>query len=77
MFVGGRIAFLSDHEGVGNLYSCAHDGSDLRRHTDHDACYARHAASDGDRVVYRCAGDYRGSSTTWRPARCRAGSTSG
>ncbi|MCX5333456.1 S41 family peptidase [Streptomyces sp. NBC_00140] len=57
MFVGDRIAFLSDHEGVGNLYSCAHDGSGLRRHTDHDAFYARHAASDGTRVVYQCAGD--------------------
>lgn len=57
MFVGGRIAFLSDHEGVGNLYSCGYDGSDLRRHTDHDAFYARHAASDGTRVVYQCAGD--------------------
>ncbi|MCD7441543.1 PDZ domain-containing protein [Streptomyces lincolnensis] len=57
LFVGDRIAFLSDHEGVGNLYSCAHDGSDLRRHTDHDAFYARHAASDGTRVVYQCGGD--------------------
>ncbi|MFH8800556.1 S41 family peptidase [Streptomyces sp. NPDC017936] len=57
MFAGGRIAFLSDHEGVGNLYSCAPDGSDLRRHTDHDAFYARHASSDGTRVVYQCAGD--------------------
>lgn len=57
MFVGSRIAFLSDHEGIGNLYSCAHDGSDLRRHTDHDAFYARHASSDGTRVVYQCAGD--------------------
>lgn len=57
MFVGGRIGFLSDHEGVGNLYSCAYDGSDLRRHTDHDSFYARHAASDGTRVVYQCAGD--------------------
>ncbi|MET9506646.1 S41 family peptidase [Streptomyces sp. NPDC006622] len=57
MLVGGRVAFLSDHEGVGNLYSCAHDGSDLRRHTDHDAFYARNAASDGSRVVYQCAGD--------------------
>ncbi|SDM79101.1 tricorn protease [Streptomyces sp. cf386] len=57
MFVGGRIAFLSDHEGVGNLYSCAYDGSDLRRHTDHDAFYARHASGDGTRVVYQCAGD--------------------
>ncbi|MFF3894228.1 S41 family peptidase [Streptomyces sp. NPDC001812] len=57
MLVGGRVAFLSDHEGVGNLYSCAYDGSDLRRHTDHDAFYARHASSDGTRVVYQCAGD--------------------
>ncbi|WP_030341591.1 S41 family peptidase [Streptomyces sp. NRRL S-1022] len=57
LFVAGRIAFLSDHEGVGNLYSCAYDGTDLRRHTDHDAFYARHAAGDGERVVYQCAGD--------------------
>ncbi|MER5884629.1 S41 family peptidase [Streptomyces sp. NPDC001941] len=57
MFVAGRIAFLSDHEGVGNLYSCLPDGSDLRRHTDHDAFYARHASSDGQRVVYQCAGE--------------------
>ncbi|MEU4352547.1 S41 family peptidase [Streptomyces sp. NPDC023838] len=57
MFVDGRIAFLSDHEGVGNLYSCLRDGSDLRRHTDHDEYYARHASSDGRRVVYQCAGD--------------------
>ncbi|MFK4066063.1 S41 family peptidase [Streptomyces sp. NPDC029674] len=57
MFVAGRIAFLSDHEGIGNLYSCLPDGSDLRRHTDHADFYARHAASDGTRVVYQCAGD--------------------
>ncbi|MET9672331.1 S41 family peptidase [Streptomyces sp. NPDC006482] len=57
MAVDGRIAFLSDHEGVGNLYSCLPDGTDLRRHTDHDAFYARHASSDGHRVVYQCAGE--------------------
>ncbi|GAA3372426.1 hypothetical protein GCM10020367_27300 [Streptomyces sannanensis] len=57
MFVDGRIAFLSDHEGIGNLYSCLPDGSDLVRHTDHDEFYARHASSDGHRVVYQCAGD--------------------
>ncbi|MFJ5547784.1 S41 family peptidase [Streptomyces sp. NPDC093225] len=57
MFVDGRIAFLSDHEGIGNLYSCLPDGTDLRRHTDHDEFYARHASSDGRRVVYQCAGD--------------------
>ncbi|MFZ3558074.1 S41 family peptidase [Streptomyces sp. BH055] len=57
MFVDGRIAFLSDHEGIGNVYSCLPDGTDLRRHTDHDSFYARHAATDGSRVVYQCAGD--------------------
>ncbi|MCM1945291.1 PDZ domain-containing protein [Streptomyces sp. G2] len=54
---GYRIAFLSDHEGVGNLYSCRPDGTDLRRHTDHADFYARHASSDGRRIVYQCAGE--------------------
>jgi tricorn protease len=57
MIVGGRLVFLADHEGTGNLYSCALDGTGLRRHTDHDGFYARNPSTDGQRIVYHCAGD--------------------
>jgi tricorn protease len=57
MLAGGRLVFLSDHEGTANLYSCTLDGGGLRRHTDHDGFYARHASTDGTRIVYQCAGD--------------------
>ncbi|MFF5012055.1 S41 family peptidase [Streptomyces sp. NPDC001165] len=57
VWVGDRIGFLSDHEGTGALYSSLADGSDLRRHTPLDGFYARHAASDGRRVVYCSAGE--------------------
>ncbi|MGA4848790.1 S41 family peptidase [Streptomyces sp. G5(2025)] len=56
LWVGDRVAFLSDHEAVGALYSCLPDGSDLRRHTPLDGFYARHAATDGTRVIYMSAG---------------------
>ncbi|MGW1406083.1 S41 family peptidase [Streptomyces sp. NPDC002403] len=57
MWVGERIAFLSDHEGVGALYSSLPDGSGLRRHTGTDGFYARHATTDGTRVAYASAGE--------------------
>jgi tricorn protease len=57
MLIGGRLFFLSDHEGTGNIYSCALDGSEVRRHSDHDGMYARNPATDGQRIVYHVAGD--------------------
>ncbi len=57
MLIGGRLFFLSDHEGTGNIYSCALDGTGLRRHTDHDGMYARNPSTDGTRIVYHVAGE--------------------
>jgi tricorn protease len=57
MVIGGRLFFLSDHEGTANVYSAALDGTDLRKHTEHDGFYARNPATDGTRIVYHVAGD--------------------
>ncbi|MGH3096114.1 MAG: S41 family peptidase [Streptosporangiales bacterium] len=53
MWVDGRIYLVTDHEGTANVYVV--DG-DLRRVTAH-AFYARHATSDGRRIVYQVAGE--------------------
>jgi tricorn protease len=52
MWIGSRVYFLSDHEGIGNIYSCKPDGSDLQRHTKNDEYYVRHPSTDGSRIVY-------------------------
>ncbi len=57
MWLGDRVWFLSDHEGVGNLYSCLPDGAGLCRHTDHGEYYARFAKTDGRRIVYQHAAE--------------------
>jgi tricorn protease len=54
LWIGDRIYFTSDHEGIGNLYSCELDGSRVRRQTSHNKYCVRGATSSGKRIVYQC-----------------------
>ncbi len=57
MWIGERIYFVSDHDGIGNIYSCKLTGEDLRAETRHREFYARHASTDGKSIVYQMGGD--------------------
>ena len=57
MWIGERIYFISDHEGIGNIYSCLPTGEQLRQHTDQTEYYARWAQTDWKRIVYHAGAD--------------------
>ncbi len=57
MFISGRVYFLSDHDGIGNIYSCKRDGRDLQQHTFNKEYYVRFPSTDGKRIVFTSAGN--------------------
>jgi len=52
MWIGERVFFLSDHEGIANIYSVLPYGSDVRRHTNETEYFARFPSTDGKTIVY-------------------------
>ncbi|MCB9676774.1 MAG: PDZ domain-containing protein [Alphaproteobacteria bacterium] len=57
MWIGGRIWFVCDHTGHGNVHSCLPDGSGLEQHTRHEGFPTRFASHDSHTLVYVVAGD--------------------
>jgi tricorn protease len=57
MWLGARLFFVSDADGVANLYSCRPDGGDLQAHTRHTEYFVRHASCDGARIAYACGAE--------------------
>ncbi|PID29766.1 MAG: peptidase [Candidatus Cloacimonadota bacterium] len=57
MFIKDRFYFISDHEGVANVYSCNVDESNVRQETYQKEFFARRASTDGRKIVYHAGAD--------------------
>ena len=54
LVLNNRIYFISDHEGIANIYSCLKTGQSLQKHTNHKNYYVRNASSDDSNIIYQC-----------------------
>jgi len=59
MWIGGRWHFVSNSDGVDNLWSMDAEGGDLRQHTRHSEFELRSPRTDGRTVVYQHGADLR------------------
>jgi len=57
MFWDGRVYFLSDRDGVMNIYSMDRNGHGLKQHTHHRGFDAQWASLSNGRIVYQCGAD--------------------
>lgn len=56
-WIGEWIYFISDHEGVGNIYRCKESGRSIERVTEQTEYYVRNFQSDGETIVYQCGAE--------------------
>jgi tricorn protease len=59
MWWKGRVYFVSDRDGIMNLWSMNPDGTDLRQHTRHHSLDVKSASSSEGRIVYQQGADLR------------------
>jgi tricorn protease len=57
MFWNGRVYFLSDRDGVMNVYSMDRDGHGLKEETHHHGLDVAYASLSDGRIVYQCGAD--------------------
>ena len=57
MFWNGRVYFLSDRDGVMNVFSMDKDGRDLQQITHHRGCDVQWASISDGRIAYQCGAD--------------------
>ena len=56
-WISNRIFFISDHEGIGNIYSSNRLGKNITKHTNHKNYYARNATVYNDKIIYHSGAD--------------------
>ncbi|MAF78051.1 MAG: hypothetical protein CME63_08930 [Halobacteriovoraceae bacterium] len=52
-----RLFFISDHEGIGNIYSCNQRGTQVKRHTNCEKYYVRNFCYDDGTLIYQAGAD--------------------
>jgi tricorn protease len=57
MFWDGRVYFLSDRDGVMNIYSMDRNGHGLKQHTHHRVFDVQWASLSNGRIAYQCGAD--------------------
>ncbi len=57
MWIKDRIYFISDHEGIGALYSSDISGRNIVRHSANKEYYVRNATTDGKKIIYHCGAE--------------------
>lgn len=56
-YAEGRIYYITDADGRGNVYSVGLNGKDMKQHTHFREYYARNLSSDGKTIVFHMGGD--------------------